>query len=111
MPNYFESRLIFRRNVLDFIVANDLDGIDIDWEHSLSISAKYMTQEDKSNLFALLAELRADLNSLGKNSSSILLSMVTAKRPGGFFFMNQMELEKALELVDFISVKCYGYNT
>jgi GH18 family chitinase len=55
---------------------------------------------------AFLVELREKLRSLPRPQ---LLTIVAAQNPQDFFFMNRLELEIVLELVDFINVKTYDY--
>ena len=86
-----ETRALFISNVLDFVNANDLDGVDIDWETAFD-QAKIDYQD------ILLAELSNELHPLGK--------LLTVAANG-----EVAELKaNAASSVDWVNVMAYDMN-
>lgn len=76
-----------------------LDGIDVDWEYPTIGSAGIdFAPEDRENFTALLASLRA---ALGDER------MLTIAAGAGQYFVDATEIEKIVQLLDYISLMTY----
>ncbi len=88
-------RKIFIKNIINFAVLNDLDGVDIDWEYPNFNSAQNITYE------AFMKELSAELHSWHKYLSAAVTAGVYA---GGV--RDGVTLE-AVEAMDFVNLMAY----
>ena len=104
-----ESRRRFVESAITFLQRHDLDGIDVDWEYpGLPGLGNTHRPEDKENFTALMAELRAALNGLGRSKHRTYLLTFAA---GAFSdFITHTELDKLQALVDFVNLMTYDFR-
>ena len=88
---------------------HDLDGFDVDWEYpGLPGLGNTHRPEDKENFTALMAELRAALNGLGREKHRTYLLTFAA---GAFSdFITHTELDKLQASVDFVNLMTYDFR-
>lgn len=92
--------LFINGNIAAGITAPGLfDGINIDWE--------FPTATDTQNFTALLAEFRQQLNALSKSTHKCY--QLTFDGPAGSQNYVNIDLRKAAEQVDFITIDGYNY--
>jgi chitinase len=88
------TRQAFVRNLTAMVTANGYDGVDIDWESPVNAT-------DRSNLNALVAELRASLGS----SRTLSLAVPAAASDGQLF-----DITALLPYVDWFGAMTYGLH-
>lgn len=103
-----ESREKFARSCARFAATYAFDGVDIDWEYPAAKGNANATTrpQDTKNFTLLLAELRRQLDELGKSYNRSYLLTIAA--PAG----NQtkkIELGEIHKYLDFINVMTYDY--
>ena len=87
-------------NIAEGITAPGLfDGFNIDWE--------FPTATDKENFTALLKEFRTELDSLGKKTGKHYV--LSFDGPAGSQNYTNIDLKRAAEQVDFITIDGYNY--
>jgi chitinase len=92
--------LFINGNIASGITAPGLfDGFNIDWE--------FPTATDTKNFTALLAEFRSQLAALGKTTGKHYV--LTFDGPAGSQNYVNIDLKRASELVDFITIDGYNY--
>jgi len=94
-------RPVFIANLVDYMVAHDYDGIDVNWEG-------YMSAEDEAALEALLTELRAAANARPRYQSR----PVIITYPAGMLNPNYQSVTphilRVASLVDQYNLMSYG---
>jgi chitinase len=103
-----ESRRKFIDSAVRFVEANQLDGVDIDWEYpGLPGIGNPNRPEDKQNYTALMKELRQALDRYGKKAGRhMTTSVATGAAPS---FVEHTELKKVQRYVDTINLMSYDY--
>jgi chitinase len=67
------GRNIFSESAVEFMVANNFDGLDIDWEYTCSDQAGIVAKaEDRANFTLMLKNLRGKLDRQGEIDKSII---------------------------------------
>jgi chitinase len=104
-----ESRRRFVQSAIAFVQRHDLDGFDVDWEYpGLPGLGNTHRPEDKANFTALMAELRAGLDTLGRETRRTYLLTFAA---GAFAdFITHTELDKVQASVDFVNLMTYDFR-
>jgi len=108
-----ESRKIFAESAVDFMKRHNLDGVDLDWEYPGSPGAGNVFRAvDKQNFTLMLAELRRQLDEQsridGRENDPYLLTIATGAGRG---FLENTEMHKAHQYLDFINLMTYDYHT
>ena len=91
------------------ILTYDLDGIDIDWEYPVAggLASNKKRKEDKTNFTLLLKKIRTELTELsdmtGKQYYLTIAGAATTE------YVENVELEKIQEYLDYIYVMTYDY--
>ena len=100
----------FAASCVDFIVEQELDGVDLDWEYPVSGGAPGMVHRpaDKQNLTKLLQELRAQLDRQGRRDGKDY--SLTIAGAAGSWYLNQIEAVKAADIVDHIFLMGYDFH-
>jgi len=101
-----ESREIFSQSAVEFMIDNNFDGIDIDWEYPCSDQAGITARpEDKVNFTLMLKSLREKLNVLEKkNNKEYILSIAVGAADE---IIEDMEMDKIHNYLDFINIMTY----
>lgn len=87
----------------------DLDGIDIDWEYpgKPGFKGNVYRPEDKQNYTLLFRDLRHALDSLAKLTGK---KYIVSTAAGGFAsYLNDTEMGKASQYLDYINLMTYDY--
>ena len=100
----------FAASCVDFIVEQELDGVDLDWEYPVSGGAPGMVHRpaDKQNFTKLLQELRAQLDRQGRRDGKDY--SLTIAGAAGSWYLNQIEAVKAADIVDHIFLMGYDFH-
>ncbi len=108
-----QSREIFARSAVEFLKRYNLDGIDLDWEYPGHPGAGNVFRAvDKQNFTLMLKELRRQLDEQSRvddrEENPYLLTIATGASKG---FLENTEMHKAHQYLDFISLMTYDYHT
>jgi len=114
-------RPTFVKNVVDYMVAHDYDGLDLDWEDkfegSSTITPKVSGDEAKRRVFALIADLRAEFAKRPRYQGAGKTALLTLPgytvsindlEPGGKVEQWQADLANAVDQYNMMS---YGIGT
>ncbi|MBO9657775.1 MAG: glycoside hydrolase family 18 protein [Chitinophagaceae bacterium] len=103
------SRKAFAASAASIIHQHKLDGVDIDWEYpNMRGDGNVFRPEDKQNYTLMFAELRHALDSITKITGR-QYQLTTAV--GGFAgFLEQTEMAKAQEYLDYVNLMTYDYS-
>lgn len=99
MSASYESRKIFIKSVVEFLIIYNFDGIDIDWEYP---SQRDGRKEDKQNFVRLLKELRREL----KPKRFLLTAAVASTK---FIADKSYDVPALNYLLDFVNVMTYDF--
>ena len=104
------SRNIFSKSVIDFILKYELDGVDLDWE--FPGSGENSRPEDKQNFTHLLYKVRYSLDSLSTaemrlDSNPYLLTIASGTAS---WTMDLIEINRVTPVLDFYNVMNYDYK-
>jgi chitinase len=102
------SRRRFAQSCVQYIKNYGVDGIDIDWELPVSGGAPGNTHrpEDRQNFTTLLAELRGQLDAVGKNDARHYL--LTIAGPAGPSEYANIDLTSIGQYLDWINLETYA---
>ena len=103
-------REAFAASCVDFVVAQSLDGVDLDWEYPVSGGAPGTIHRpaDKQNFTKLLQELRTQLDRQGRRDGKDY--SLTIAGAAGSWYLNQIEAVKVADLVDHIFLMGYDLH-
>lgn len=105
-----ESRGIFTRSAIRYMLDHGFDGIDIDWEYPGQPGAgNTYRPEDKANFTLMLKDLRQSLDSLARNTGQPR-NLLTIAAAAGQRFLDFTEMEKAQEYLDFVTIMTYDFS-
>lgn len=96
------GRRKFAASCIQLLLNNGLDGIDIDWEYPADL-------QEKQNFTALLAELRQQLDGLGKTNGRAYLLSIAA--PAGPHMLAYYDLGQIQAYLDWITLMAYDFYT
>ena len=108
-----ESRKIFAESAIEFMLEFGIDGIDLDWEYpGLPGDGNVYRAADKQNFTKMLRVLRKKLDEQtiadGRENNPYLLTIATGASKS---FLDNTEMHKAHQYLDFINVMTYDYHT
>ncbi len=108
-----ESRRRFAESAVAFVKEFGIDGVDIDWEYPGSPGAgNVFRAADKQNFTLMLKEIREHLDEQsridGREDDPYLLTIATGASRG---FLENTEMHKAHQYLDFINLMTYDYHT
>jgi len=104
-----ESRRRFVASAVAFVRRHDLDGFDVDWEYpGLPGFGNPHRPEDKQNFTALMAELRAGLDALGREQGRRY--WLTFAAGAGADFVAHTEMDKVQGSVDYVNLMTYDFR-
>ena len=103
-------REAFAASCVDFVVAQGLDGVDLDWEYPVSGGAPGTIHRpaDKQNFTLLLRELRQQLDRQGRRDGKDY--SLTIAGAAGSWYLNQIEAVKVADIVDHIFLMGYDLH-
>ena len=103
-------REAFAASCVDFMVAQGLDGVDLDWEYPVSGGAPGTIHRpaDKQNFTKLLQELRTQLDRQGRRDGKDY--SLTIAGAAGSWYLNQIEAVKVADIVDHIFLMGYDLH-
>ncbi len=105
---YQESREKFAKSAVQLMKYHGFDGVDIDWEFpGQRAEDNIFRPSDKENFTLLLKELRKQLSEQGKKDNTDYL--LTIASGAGQEYIDNTNLGKAHEYLDYINVMCYDY--
>ena len=100
------NRSRFAESAVDIFRRARLDGIDIDWEYPCDSSAGIESSpDDKVNFTLMLKALRDALDK--EKTPSGQRPMLTIAAGAGEYFINDTEMDKVAELLDYVSLMTY----
>ncbi|MBH1940597.1 fibronectin type III domain-containing protein [Mobilitalea sibirica] len=105
-----ESRTIFADSCVNFIVKHGFDGVDIDWEYPVAggLATNTRRPEDKQNFTLLMQKLREKLDVRGAiDGKDYILTFAGA---AGSWYVNNIELNKLHQYVDFANIMTYDIH-
>ena len=123
-----ESRRRFAQSCIDLYIKGDMpllpdsnaggvgvgagvfDGIDIDWEYPAAEGApgNVVRPEDTRNFTLMLAELRRQLDALGRRNHRHYL--LTAAVPAGFDKIAKLEVDRIHRSLDWLNLLTYDFH-
>ena len=103
-------REAFAASCVDFVVAQGLDGVDLDWEYPVSGGAPGTIHRpaDKQNFTKLLQELRTQLDRQGRRDGKDYF--LTIAGAAGGWYLNQIEAVQVAGIVDHIFLMGYDLH-
>ena len=103
-------REAFAASCVDFVVAQGLDGVDLDWEYPVSGGAPGTIHRpaDKQNFTKLLQELRTQLDRQGRRDGKDY--SLTIAGAAGSWYLNQIDAVKVADIVDHIFLMGYDLH-
>lgn len=104
------SRKIFTDSVIDFIIKYGFDGVDIDWEYSVSggLSTNVKRAEDKTNFTLLMKTLREKLDARGAvDGKHYILTFAGA---AGSWYTANTQLSELSKYVDYANIMTYDIH-
>ncbi len=104
------SRKLFAETSVDIVRQHQLDGVDIDWEYPAmpGEEGNIYRPEDKQNFTLMFHALREELDKLEQETGKYY--ELTAAVGGSASFVNNTEMGKVGELLDYIFVMTYDYS-
>jgi chitinase len=103
-----QSRAVFIQSAVAFLKANDLDGIDIDWEYPGMAGAGHpLRAEDKQNFTLLLKDLRTALD--GETAKTHRRLYLTIAAAASDEFLAHTEMGRAQRFLDTVNLMAYDY--
>lgn len=103
-----ESRDVFAKSAVEFVVQNHFDGIDIDWEYPCSDACGFIARpEDKHNFTLMLQKLRDELDAAGHEEDKHYILSIAAG--AGQSFVNRTEMGIVQKSLDFVNIMTYDY--
>ncbi|GIJ83231.1 hypothetical protein Asppvi_001751 [Aspergillus pseudoviridinutans] len=97
------SRQKFIENVLGFLAQYGFDGVDFDWEYP-GADDRGGKEGDGKNYTKLLQELRAAINTAGKDY------LVTFTAPTSYWYLQHFDLENMSQYADWINLMAYDLH-
>jgi len=101
MATNVKSRSLFIKEVRQFIFANCLDGVDIDWEYWSGYANNVIVPAESNALVTIVKELRKELSPFNLGISIDL---------GGSDWGGKHFLDEIPEWVDHLMVMCYDFT-
>ncbi|MBS4197950.1 glycoside hydrolase family 18 protein [Lederbergia citri] len=105
-----KTRKQFAESAVSYIQTYNMDGIDLDWEYPVSggMPNNQHDPSDKKNFTLLLQEIRNALNKAEqKDGKKYYLTIASSV---GFSYLENTELDKISEIVDYINIMTYDFN-
>jgi len=106
-----EGQKTFAKSAVEIMKKYDLDGVDVDWEYPAMPGdvGNVFRPEDKQNFTLMFAAIRAELDALTKETEKKYL--LTAAVGGNQDFLDNTEMAKVQEYLDYVNVMTYDYQS
>ena len=105
-----QHRSNFIRDVLVILQKYNFDGVDIDWEYPVTGGAQEGTADDKENYITFLSEIRDSMAALQQSEGRTDAYLLTIASAAGSWVLDVgYDLEKIVDIVDWINVMTYDY--
>ncbi|OBZ16298.1 hypothetical protein A8L34_26825 [Bacillus sp. FJAT-27264] len=103
------SRTTFADSLVQLVTANNLDGVDLDWEYPTNPAAGTTARpQDKQNFTLLLSKVRDKLNAQGQiNGKQYLLTIAAGASSS---YLNGVEINNITPLLDWINLMTYDFH-
>ena len=92
----------------EMVQKEDLDGVEIDCIYNTPAKGKEVDPATKANYTSLLSAMRTKLNTLGGEEKKYVLAAAIGVDQN---FMDNTEIGKALENVDYANIKAFDYES
>jgi GH18 family chitinase len=103
------SRTTFADSLVQLITANNLDGVDLDWEYPTNPAAGTTARpQDKQNFTLLLSKVRDKLNTQGQTNGKQYLLTIAAGASSSY--VNGVEINNITPLLDWINLMTYDFH-
>ena len=104
-----QSRAVFVASAIDYVRRHDLDGFDVDWEYPGLVGfGNVHRPEDRENFTVLMAELRAGLDALGRETKRRYLLTMAAGASDEF--LEHTEMAKVQASLDLVNLMTYDFR-
>jgi chitinase len=105
-----KSREVFSQSCVDFIIHNQLDGIDVDWEYPVSggLLGNSHRSEDKQNFTKLVQLIRQKLNEQTARDGKKYFLTITGATSSGF--IRNIDLTGMLPSLDYLFIMGYDIH-
>jgi chitinase len=101
-----EGRNLFSQTAVDFMMANNFDGLDIDWEYPCSDQAGIVARaQDRKNFTLMLKNLRDKLDRQGETDSKHYL--LTIALGASQKCVDDVEMSIIHNYLDFVNIMTY----
>jgi chitinase len=107
------SRAVFIRSAIDYLRANNFDGLDLDWEYPAVAGhnkASTATPEDKANFISLLREAKIAFADEAQTSGKEMLLLTAAVGVGKSTVEEAYDIAGMAEQLDFINLMTYDMH-
>jgi len=103
-----DSRELFAKTAVEYMIRHKLDGVDVDWEYpGLAGAGNKFRSEDKENFSLLIKELRRALDRQGLKDDRHYEASIAS---GGFpDYMSHTNLAEVHRNLDFINIMTYDF--
>ena len=98
----------FWQSVSKLFKIYDFDGIDIDWEYPVAGGAKQGESDEKILYVEFMRKLRSRLDGLGQRTNT-RYTLTFAGAVGEWVIVPGFDLEKLLDIVDWVNVMSYDF--
>ena len=100
------SRTVFMDSILEFVAANDFDGVDLDWEYpGMDHGGITARPEDKQHYTLFVKQLRDGLDRLGHQSGrQYQLTMAMGSGPR---YVEALEMDQLIPCFDYLNLMTY----
>src|SRR5690625_4957464 len=105
-----ETRENFANSAVEYVREFNMDGVDLDWEYPVEggMPNNERDPSDKQNHTLLLQAIRDALDIAGEEDGKDYL--LTIASSVSFTYVDNNELDKISDIVDFINIMAYDFN-
>ncbi|WP_410499033.1 glycoside hydrolase family 18 protein [Chitinibacter sp. S2-10] len=106
------SRAELADSAITFMLENQLDGIDVDWEYPSNDMAGIKARpEDKQNFSLLLEALRERLDAQSNREGRLGMQryQLSIAAGAGQYYLDGVEIERVAKVCDFINMMTYDF--
>ncbi len=107
-----ESRRLFAESAVEFMLARQLDGLDLDWEYPSNAMAGIVAREvDRENFSLLLAAVRQRLDAQSDQEGRVGAARYQLSIAAGVgqYYLDGVEINEVARFCDFINLMTYDF--